>query len=231
MKVKSLTIWINGTNRSECSEVVVSLLCDLRPAFSMPRPWISKKSSREAIHLLPLVAFGNLKLHADTKQGHKCAADSLCFGSRTCAACGGKLLIRSIVGRPARLSHPVISKSSGEHHLTYHPGSVPIYLSCLWGFSEGRRWRWEEFWYSLKRGGAGIWLKAPAVLPCLCSLLWEPQYFCGKRRSHWQWVLGFWWKPDTVMSPRLRQMLGWAGIIINLFSLQIQSVFFSRMSA
>jgi hypothetical protein len=99
------------------------------------------------------------------------------FGSRTCAACGGKLLIKSIVGRPARLSHPVISKSSGEHHLTYHPGSVPVYLSCLWGLSEGRRW--EEFWYRVMRGGAGFWLKSPAVCPSPLGIT----VFVWKRRN------------------------------------------------
>lgn len=77
LHVKPLSIWRNGT-LSECAEALVSLPCDLRPAFSMPRPRIYKAGGK------PLICFlwWHLEISSCTQTPNKdtkCAAASLCF--------------------------------------------------------------------------------------------------------------------------------------------------------
>lgn len=67
-----------------------------------------------------------------------CAKGRLCFRlPHTCAPLIAKLLIRSIVAKPAQLSHPMISASSREHLVTDHWVSFAVYLHRLGGFLGG----------------------------------------------------------------------------------------------
>jgi hypothetical protein len=109
-----------------------------------------------------------------------------------------ELLIRSIVGKPAQSSHPVISASSGEHLVTYHWGSFPVYLHCLGGFWGGGAdeknfdmcWREE-----VQAFDSTPWL---ACLGQGLHLL-ESLVFVCKRRGQEQRSLGFLWEPSVIM--------------------------------